>query len=96
MTEQRKCRCGEPLETPATGRPPKFCSTVCRRGWEYQLRREQALVLVAEKKLQLVRAARAVWDSTGKQAEEAFWVEEVQRRTDWLEQSLCFDEDGSW
>ena len=35
-----KCRkCGTPLAKPATGRPPRYCSTGCRRAAEYEIRR---------------------------------------------------------
>lgn len=41
--ETRSClKCGGPLPAPAgTGRPRRFCSTGCRRGAEYELRRLQ-------------------------------------------------------
>lgn len=40
MAEKLACvKCGGPLEKPATGRPPRWCSTACRRLAEYELRR---------------------------------------------------------
>jgi sugar-specific transcriptional regulator TrmB len=40
MAEKLACvKCGRPLEKPATGRPPAYCSTACRRLAEYELRR---------------------------------------------------------
>jgi hypothetical protein len=32
-------RCAAPLAKPATGRPPSYCSTTCRRAAEFELRR---------------------------------------------------------
>lgn len=34
-------KCCKPLEKPATGRPPSYCSTACRRAAEYELKRLQ-------------------------------------------------------
>ena len=32
-------KCCKPLEKPATGRPPRYCSRACRRAAEYEIRR---------------------------------------------------------
>jgi hypothetical protein len=32
-------KCGKPLSKPATGRPPSYCSTTCRRATEFEIRR---------------------------------------------------------
>jgi hypothetical protein len=32
-------RCAAPVTKPATGRPPTYCSTTCRRAAEFELRR---------------------------------------------------------
>jgi len=34
-------KCGAPLTSPPTGRPPRYCSVGCRRAAEYELRRIQ-------------------------------------------------------
>lgn len=37
---EKRCRvCQAALEAPATGRPPRFCSTACRRTSENEVRR---------------------------------------------------------
>ena len=38
--EADRCRiCSAPLARPATGRPPRYCSTTCRRAAEYAIKR---------------------------------------------------------
>ena len=38
--EPDHCRiCAAPLARPATGRPPRYCSTTCRRAAEYAIKR---------------------------------------------------------
>ena len=32
-------KCGNEIEKPATGRPPRYCSRACRRTAEYEIRR---------------------------------------------------------
>ena len=41
MAEKLCLKCRTPLTPTATGRPPSYCSTGCRRAAEYELRRIQ-------------------------------------------------------
>jgi hypothetical protein len=40
--------CGEPLTKPKTGRPPRYCSTTCRRSAEFSIKRLNAHLLQLE------------------------------------------------
>ena len=49
MTEQRQCIvCGALLASPKTGRPPRYCSSTCRRSAEYSLKRVNTRLLHLE------------------------------------------------
>lgn len=55
MTEKLCLKCGGKLKRPATGRPPKFCSTGCRRAAEYELRRLQRRLEALEERASALR-----------------------------------------
>ncbi len=92
MSADLKCRCGEPLTAPDTGRPPRYCSVSCRRSAEYDLRRQQALLLRAEKALQDARCKAATSGFTVDVKRAAWWAAEVDRLADYLEQSLILED----
>lgn len=84
MVGRRSCcaECGEPLVPSGTGRPPKYCSTVCVRSAEYAMRRAQSLLRRAEAKLQDLGSVAAVADQWERRAVDkrlAFWEAEVER-----------------
>jgi hypothetical protein len=89
---ERTCRCGEVIEVPKTGRPPRYCTVSCRRSAEYELRRQQALLLRAEKAYQDARLKAATEFGTHWQAAAEWWRQEVERLEDYLEQTLILEE----
>lgn len=95
-----KCRCGEPLTAPDTGRPPTYCSTTCRRSAEYELRRHQQLLLKAQKAEQDARLHNAVGrrgygaPNARDAAVAAFWEGEVERLSALLDSVLAADAAG--
>lgn len=92
MTDELKCRCGVALDRPATGRPPRYCSTSCRRSAEYDVRRAQSLLLRAEKALQDARLHAELDHGDVWAREAAWWRAEVLRLEDDLEQVLMIQE----
>ena len=60
-------KCGEPLQRPAAGRPPTYCSTTCRRAAESERRRLQRRLQGLEATLAAAEAqgrgdqAQAIW-----------------------------------
>lgn len=77
------------LEGP--GRPPRYCSPVCVRAAEYEVRRINAHLKRAESKLTDARC-RLATDSWGKRSESAdtkFWSAEVQRLKELLRSCLA-------
>ena len=48
-------KCGAALEPRATGRPPTYCGPVCRRAAEFELRRLQRRLEVAEREVKDAR-----------------------------------------
>jgi hypothetical protein len=44
-------KCGAPVTPPTTGRPPRYCSTGCRRAAEYELQRLQRHLEAAEREV---------------------------------------------
>ena len=58
---EKVCRCGAVLVRPATGRPPRYCSTSCRRAAEYDLRRAQQLLTRAERSEQTAWMKADTW-----------------------------------
>lgn len=75
--------CQAPLEQPATGRPRVYCGQVCRRAAEYELRRLQSLLTVAEKAEQRHRlaAASTTYAASERKAAKAWAGEAVRLRT---------------
>jgi hypothetical protein len=48
--------CGGPLQQPATGRPPTYCGTACRRAARYERQRLQRRLTTLETGLANLRA----------------------------------------
>ena len=72
--------CGAPLEQPPTGRPRTYCGQACRRAAEYELRRAQSLLTIAEKAEQRHRLAAASTSYAVREARAATaWESEVTR-----------------
>ena len=75
--------CDTPLDQPATGRPRTYCGVACRRAAEYELRRIQSLLRLAEKRDVLAReavAAAMFADERGPLRKVAkFWAGELER-----------------
>ena len=60
-TVEKLCAtCNAGLPEPGTGRPPTYCGTACRRAAEYDLRRLNSSLLLAEK--HRVRVALGLYD----------------------------------
>lgn len=54
--EKRACvKCGRPVKKPATGRPPDYCSTGCRRSAEFEIRRINRLLEKLEERASRLR-----------------------------------------
>ena len=81
MEKPEQCRiCGEALEQPETGRPRVYHSVACRRAAEYELRRLQGRLALAEKRDMLAREAHAEsWDKPSTRRTVKFWAGEVDR-----------------
>lgn len=85
MSNERRttcATCGERLEQPDTGRPPKYCGEVCRRAAEYDLRRAQALLRRAEQRAQDARLALHLcsqWERKPLEKRLGFWDDEIDR-----------------
>ena len=91
------CKCGTELEKPATGRPPRYCSTTCRRSAEYELRRWQTLLLTAQKEQQKVGLALAVGSHSPAIRERDvaafnYWQGQVDSLFDFLDDALAAEE----
>ncbi len=86
------CLCGEPLTIPPTGRPPKYCSVPCRRNAEHEVKRQQSLLLRAERAYQDARMEAALGTYPVLQRREQWWASEVDRLADALEQTFLADE----
>lgn len=72
--------CRAELTHPATGRPRMYCSTACRRAAEYELRRLQALMLMAEKEELRARSRQLTeYRSDALDGLVRFWVGETLR-----------------
>lgn len=92
---ERNCPCGEPVPAPAKGgRPARYCSTACRRNREYEVRRENALLLRAQKEWQTasLRAATELFGADAWARRAAWWLAEVHRLEDHLFQGLILDD----
>jgi hypothetical protein len=88
-----KCRrCGSKFKPEDTGRPPKYCSDPCRRAAEYDLRRQQQLLVRAEKAYQDARLKAATMHGTHWAGQAEWWRLEVERLEDYLFESLALDE----
>jgi hypothetical protein len=61
MARETCLKCSEPLQQPATGRPPVYCSVGCRRATEYELRRLQRHLEAVEGELRAIRVGRSAW-----------------------------------
>jgi hypothetical protein len=64
MAADRCLTCRAPLERPArpaAGRPPRYCSTACRRAAEYELRRLQRFLERLELRAAIARAEDDYW-----------------------------------
>lgn len=81
-------RCPREVVQPKTGRRRVYCSSVCRRQAEYDLRRTNAQLAIAEKRLMEADARRC----TAVRQEDvekwsrlvAFWDEQCERLNEWL------------
>ena len=81
MEKREAClMCGSPLVHPATGRPRTYCGPTCRRAAEFELRRVQSQLAMAER---MEIRARAVVASTYMPQHERkavrFWNKETLR-----------------
>lgn len=92
--EKLTCRCGGVLVRPATGRPPRYCSTACRRATEYDLRRAQQLLTRAERSEQTARMKADTWlvrrgrENPGFRSEATWWEQEADGLRDALDALL--------
>jgi hypothetical protein len=94
-----RCReCGTLVDPAATGRPAVYCSPVCRRAAEYDLRRSQVLLTRAQRceqdaGLRLMTASSYRLDDEQKALD--YWRAEVKRLRDKLRAMLAgvIDED---
>ena len=98
----RKCpECASPMPAAkSTGRPPTYCTPVCRRAAEFALRRAQVILTRAQRAEQ--DAALAVATNGSYRAEDdaarlAFWRSEVKRLRDEIRATLAAagDEDDA-
>ncbi len=75
--------CGGGIEQPATGRPRVYCGPTCRRAAEYELRRLQSRLAVAEKRAMLAGEVVATAYDAGERSAPRkglnYWQAEVQR-----------------
>lgn len=70
------CRmCGQILAAPATGRPPDYCGTACRRSAEYAIKRQDRRIERLTDSLDGARLAMAVHDPDG------FHYRDAERRS---------------
>ena len=92
--EKLACKqCGASMERPRTGRPPRYCSTLCRRATEYELRRAQQLLARAERAEQDARRDAVFGANPQHQARiAAWWAAEVDRLGEQLLELLEFDD----
>jgi hypothetical protein len=88
------CRCGTTLERPETGRPPRYCSTTCRRSAEYELRRWQQLLLRAQKASQDARLRYVLHPSPVNERSIEFWEHEVEGLAELLDDALVDSGEG--
>lgn len=61
--------CAASLPTRGTGRPRSYCSLECRRAAEYALRRDQSLIIRAERKQQDVALKYALAEGCGRRSQ---------------------------
>lgn len=67
----RCIKCGAPLAQPDTGRPKTYCSTVCRRAAEFEIRRIVRRIETMELALRNARADRSgIRDLSGRTSEQ--------------------------
>jgi hypothetical protein len=94
-----RCReCGTLIEPAAAGRPAVYCSAVCRRAAEYDLRRSQVLLARAQRAEQdagLKVAIAGAWQREECASVLKFWRAEVKRLREKLRAMLAgvIDED---
>lgn len=85
MEKPAECvSCGNALEQPETGRPRVYCGVPCRRAAEYELRRVQSQLGMAEKAEIRARESVVTARSWGSDTDSArklvkFWAGEVSR-----------------
>ncbi len=96
MTGRSGCvKCGLPLSQPAKGRPRIYCGPSCRRAAEFELRRVQNALVVAEREVEAARrrverrsAGLAVGGGTATPRLERLELEQSERRVVELEARL--------
>lgn len=70
-SRRKCCKCGAALPAPTRGRPPKFCSTVCRRAAELEIRRiNRRLEALEVKRDDLISAPASEWFPAATEARE--------------------------
>jgi hypothetical protein len=81
-------RCAAPVTKPATGRPPTYCSTTCRRAAEFELRRCERRLERLEGKASDLRIEGATPDGQGwpdkRLARVTLEIERYERRLEAL------------
>jgi hypothetical protein len=86
MSAKQCPECGSPMPAAkSTGRPPTYCTSVCRRAAEFALRRAQVLLTRAQRAEQdasLAVATGSNYQAADDAARLAFWRSEVQRLRD--------------
>lgn len=96
MEKRSECsECGAPIGQPTTGRPRSYCSALCRRAAEYELRRIQSALGRADRAETGARMGAAVapsgWTVPDPQAKAraAWWAGECTRLRALLRDTLA-------
>lgn len=95
MTGRSCLKCGEPLAEQVRGRPSIYCGPVCRRAAEFELRRVQNALVVAEtemeearRRIEMREAGLASGGGTATPRLERLGLEQAGRRVGELESRL--------
>lgn len=88
MLDPSTCRvCGAPLERKPVGRPPRYCSTTCRRAAEYALKRHNSHLLRLETQRDTIRRRLAT------ERLPAAWRRRDERELALIDESIASHED---